>query len=253
MRLAGKKIVVTGASGIAAAGARAAARENAAVFVISLDSTECRELTEEVDGAGFAVADLTDEEQTEGAFESARSRLGSIDGLFAVAGASGRPFGDGPIDEMSLAALVETFRVNGGPAFLAAREAVREMRGHGGSVVLVSSVLVTNPSPEHFSTHGYAAAKGSIHALTTALASRYAADEIRVNCLAPGLVQTPMSERAASAPDILAYATRKQPLARGLLDPESVASAAVFLLSDESAMITGQVLAVDGGWGVTEA
>lgn len=254
MRLADKGIVVTGASGIAAAGARAVAREGGRVFVVSLDRAECEDLTADIDAVGFAVADLRDERAAEEAFAAARSGLGSVDGLLAVAGGSGRRFGDGPLAEMSLDALEETMHMNGNPAFLAAREAVRAMReGNGGSVVLVSSVLVTSPSPKHFSTHGYAAAKGAINAMTTSLAAYYARDRIRVNTIAPGLVRTPMAERAAGDTVIVEYANRKQPLAGGLLDPDDIAAAAVFFLSDESAVITGQLLAVDGGWTVTEA
>ncbi|HEU4894236.1 MAG TPA: SDR family oxidoreductase [Acidimicrobiia bacterium] len=253
MRLLGKKIVVTGASGIAAAGARAATREGAVVFLISLDLEECRDLSSEIGGSAFAVADLSEEEQAEEAFESARSTLGGIDGLFAVAGGSGRRYGDGPLDEMSLEAWESTIRINGRPALVATREAVRSMRDRGGSVVLVSSVLATSPSPSHFSTHAYAAAKGALNSLTVSIAAYYARDGIRVNAIAPGLVDTPMSARAASDPKIVDYARRKQPLAAGLIAPDDVAGTAVFLLSDESAMLTGQVIAVDGGWSVTEA
>ena len=253
MRLADKNIVVTGASGIAAAGARASAREGARVFVISLIPEECEVLTAAIAGTGFAVADLSDETQAEDAFDLARSTMGSIDGLFAVAGGSGRRFGDGPIDEMSLEALGKTIEVNDGPAFLAAREAVRAMRGRGGSILLVSSVLATSPAPRYFATHGYAAAKGAINAMTTALGAYYATEKIRVNAIAPGLVRTPMAERAEGNPDIVEYVAKKQPLVGGLLDPEDIAAAAVFFLSDESSAITGQVLAVDAGWSVTEA
>ena len=89
--------------------------------------------------------------------------------------------------------------------------------------------------------------------MARAMASHYAGDGIRVNMISPGLVRTPMSERAANDPATVAYAGRKQPLAGGFLDPDDVALAALFLLSGDAARITGQVLEVDGGWGVTEA
>ncbi len=253
MRLAGKRIVVTGARGIAAAGARSIAREGGRIFIISLHRQECEALSADIDDAGFAVADLTDEGAAEDAFSAAVSELGALDGVLAVAGGSGRGFGDGPIDEMTLKALEETIRINADPTFLAAREAVRSMRPEGGSVVLVSAVLAASPAPRYFATHGYAAAKGAINSLTTSLAAYYASAKIRVNAIAPGLVRTPMAERAAGNQEIVDYAARKQPLVGGFLEPDDIASAAVFLLSDESAAITGQVLTVDAGWSVTEA
>ena len=117
----------------------------------------------------------------------------------------------------------------------------------------MTSVLATSPVPAHFATHAYAAVKGAEVSLTTTMASYYGPDRIRVNAIAPGLVRTPMAERAAGDRVISAYAARKQPIADALLEPEDVAAAGAFLLGDGSRHITGQVLAVDGGWSVTEA
>jgi NAD(P)-dependent dehydrogenase (short-subunit alcohol dehydrogenase family) len=122
-----------------------------------------------------------------------------------------------------------------------------------GSIVVISSVLASHPSPEMFATHAYASVKGSAQSLVLAMASYYAPHGIRVNAISPGLVDTPMSARAASDPTTMAYATRKQPLVKGMIDAADVASAALFFLSDEARAITGQVLHVDGGWSVTEA
>jgi NAD(P)-dependent dehydrogenase (short-subunit alcohol dehydrogenase family) len=82
------------------------------------------------------------------------------------------------------------------------------------------------------------------------MAAAYVADGIRVNLLQPGLTDTPMAARAATDPATMAYATRKQPLTGPLIDPADIARAAIFFLSDESRAITGQTLAVDGGWSV---
>ncbi len=255
--MAGKGVVITGASGIAAASAHRLKREGADLFVISREESELEELASELAGDGsslpWAQADLTVEGEAEEGFARASAQLGQIDGVLAVAGASGRQFGDGPAHEVSLEAWQKTIAINLSPAFLATRQAIRAMRGgQGGSVVCVGSVLAEHPSSELFATHAYAAAKGAIASFVKVTASYYARDQIRVNAIAPGLVLTPMARRAASDPEIVAYAENKQPLAGGLLDPGAVADAAVFLLSDEAGQITGQVLEVDGGWGVTE-
>lgn len=258
-RLEGKVVVVTGASGIAAAGARKFAGEGADVWIISRSQAACQTLVDEIQAAGgsagSSVADLTDEEMTVAAFGSCIGELGEINGLFAVAGGSGRMYGDGPIHEMPLTGWTKTLEGNGHPAFLAARETVKAMldSGKGGSIVVITSVLAISPVPDMFATHAYAAIKGAEIALTISMASFYAPMGIRVNAVAPGLVDTPMAQRAAQDPDIVAFAARKQPLAGGLLEATDIAEAGVFLLADESRTITGQTIAVDGGWSVTGA
>ncbi len=256
-RLGGKVVFVTGASGIAAAGARRYAAEGASVFIISRSEDSCERLAAEIESdggtAGWAAADLTAEDVTVEAFTQGMSRFGRIDGLFAVAGGSGRRHGDGPVHEIPLDGWAQTLEMNGHPAFLAARETVRSMLEYesGGSIVFVTSVLATSPVSDMFATHAYAAIKGAEIALTTSMASYYAPMGIRVNAVAPGLVDTPMAARAASDPDIVSFAERKQPLVNGLLTADQIADAGLFLLSDESRAITGQTIAVDGGWSVT--
>jgi NAD(P)-dependent dehydrogenase (short-subunit alcohol dehydrogenase family) len=262
-RLAGRVIVVTGASGIAAAGARRFAAEGASVGIISRDPAKTKALAASIAKAGgsveWAAADLRDEAATVAAFGTLHAAFGRFDGLFAVAGGSGRRFGDGPVHEIPLEGWQETLAQNGTPAFLAAREVVRAMLeatardgGARGSIVLVSSILGSYPSPRLFATHAYAAVKGAEVSLARTMAAYYAPHGIRVNAIEPGLVATPMSARASSDPLASAYAAAKQPLAGGFLAAEAIADAALFLLSDEAGQITGQSLAVDGGWSVTE-
>jgi NAD(P)-dependent dehydrogenase (short-subunit alcohol dehydrogenase family) len=257
MRLVDKSIVVTGATGIAAAAALRAATEGARIFVTSLEEGDCRDLVAAIREAGgeasHAQADLTDADQARSAFTAACEYLGRLDGLLGLAGGSGRKFGDGPAHEATAVGWEKTLQINTLPMFLASSLAIPPMRERGGSVVIVSSVLAESPSPHLFATHAYAAAKGAANSYVKALASYYAPDGVRVNAIAPGLVRTPMSRRAAADPETVAYAERKQPLAGGFLEPEHIADAAIFLLSEESRQITGQVLAVDGGWSVTEA
>src|SRR5690606_35622714 len=126
--------------------------------------------------------------------------------------------------------------------------------GHGGSIVVVSSVLATSPSQEHFSTHAYAAAKAGLEGLVRASAAKYARDDIRINALAPGLVDTPMSGRAAGDPHIMSLVRRRQALGGGRIgQPGDLDAAVVFLLSAGASFVTGQVIVVDGGWSVRDA
>ena len=252
-RLQGKVCVVTGATGMAADAALRFVEEGAAVWVIDRDGDHCQAL-----GLPYAVADLREEAATEAAFAAVRRAAGRIDALYAVAGASGRPLGDGPMHELSLRAWEGTLAGNATPAFLAAREALRAMLDQEpgpaagrGSLVLMASVLARRPAPALFATHAYAAAKAATIGLVRAMAAYYAEHGIRVNALVPSLVRTPMSARAAADPASVAFAERRQPLAGGFLDPADVTQAAVYLCSDESRAVTGQVLAVDGGWSVT--
>ncbi len=259
--LQGRSVVVTGARGIAAACARTAAADGARVFVVAKNSVECAELLAELGGTdhGYALADLTSEAQAVEAFDQAHQTLGRVDGLLAVAGGSGRRFGDGPTHEITSEGWQETLALNLTTTFLAARAVVGKMinqkrnAGGRGSIVLMSSILAVAPDGVHFPTHAYAAAKGAIIALGTTMAAYYAPHGVRVNVVAPALVDTPMSTRAASDSATLGYARWKQPLSRGLLDPDAVAATMVFLLSDRARNVTGQLIGVDGGWSVTAA
>ena len=117
----------------------------------------------------------------------------------------------------------------------------------------MGSVLGFSPSPRFFSTHAYATTKAAVFGLTKSAASFYASKNIRFNVLAPALVEAPMSERAQQDPAIMEYIATKQPLDGGRIGrPEDLDGAAVYFMSDESRFVTGQVLAVDGGWSVSE-
>ena len=256
-RLADRVVLVTGSTGIAAATADRAAAEGASVFVVSRTKDNARALAERVERGAWAAADLTDEAAVDAAVTAAVDRFGHIDGLFSAAGGSGRRFGDGPIHSLTGEAWEATAALNLRSQVLVCARVVRAMReqppdasGIRGSILILGSVTAAAPVPELFGTHAYAAAKGALTALMTSMAATYIRDRIRVNLVAPSLTATPMATRAASDPDILEYAARKQPLAGPLLDPDGVAKAAIYFLSDESRAVTGQYLAVDGGWSI---
>lgn len=245
------RAVVTGSTGIAASCARQLAAEGSLVFLISLEADSCLQLAEELGeaAAGWFAGDLRDELIAEEGFAAAAEALGHFDAVLATAGGSARLLGDGWIHEMTLDAWNASIGLNLSTTFLTAREAIRHMQARGGSLVMTSSVLASAPQPENFASHGYAAAKAAINGLTIALASAYGRDGIRVNSVAPGLVSTPMANRAAQDPTIVAFARRKQPVSQGMLAADDVAAALCWLAG--SAGVTGQNFAVDGGWSVT--
>ena len=263
-RLAGRGIIITGATGIAGASARLFAAEGASVVVISRTELSCRELTDEINASGgraaYVVADLTDAVPAQAATLEAISTLDRVDGLFNVAGGSGRRFGDGPLHTLTPEAYEATMRLNAtshvvvtAPVLRAMLEQEPDADSHRGAVVNMGSVLVSRPVPELFATHAYAAAKGTVAALTVSSAAYYASRGIRINMVAPALTTSRMSERAAADEATQAFSRRKQPLARGFVPAEDVAAAALYLLSPESRTATGQTLTVDGGWSIIDA
>jgi NAD(P)-dependent dehydrogenase (short-subunit alcohol dehydrogenase family) len=261
IRLRDRVCLVTGSTGMAAAAARRLAAEDGRVFVVSRTDAHVRALVEELVAAGGsaegAVADLVDEHRVQEVVATCVERFGRIDGLFSVAGASGRRFGDGPIHTVTKDAWERTLEENLTSQALVMRAVVARMRtqepnasGTRGSILLMGSVTASDPSPEYFLTHAYAAAKGALTSLMLTTAAAYLPDRIRVNVVAPGVTETPMARRAATDPAIRAFNARKQPLAGEMMDPDEVAHAAVYFLSDESRAVTGQLLKIDGGWSV---
>jgi len=249
-RFDGKTCLVTGSTGIAAAAARGLAEEGGSVFVVSRTADHARELAHSISGAGWRQADLAQEEEADASVAACVERFGRLDCVYNVAGISGRRFGDGPLHELTVEGWETVMSANARSAFLVTRAAVRHLlaQGSGGAILNMSSVLATSPSPEHFATHAYAASKGAIEAFSRSIAAYYALDGIRVNVIAPALVATPMSRRAQDDPEILAYLADKQPLAGGPIDPADLVGTALYLLSDDARIVTGQVIAVDGGW-----
>lgn len=256
-RLAGKSLVIIGGTtGLGLSAARACLKEGARVVVVGRnpESAGAAEKTLGVQALAF-VGDAADPATAESAVDLAEDSFGGFHGLYHVAGGSGRKFGDGPLHEITDEGWQATLDLNLTSLFNSNRAAVRRFlkRGTGGTVLNMGSVLGWSPSPAFFSTHAYATTKAAVIGLTKASAAYYAGHNIRLNVLAPALVATPMSQRARENDDIMEFIRTKQPLDGGRIGmPEDLDSAAVFFLSDESRFVTGQVLAVDGGWTVSE-
>ena len=262
-RFHGRSVLLTGSTGMAASAARAIAAEGGAVFVTARNRTHLEELAAGITAAGgrcaWHAADLRHEDEVEAAFAAFDAAFGRLDAVYGVAGISGRRYGDGPVHEATLEGWQTVLATNATSQFLVVRAAIGRMLaqqpddiGSRGVVLLMSSALATHPAPTHFATHAYAASKGAIEGLTRAAAASYAPHGIRVNAIAPSLVATPMSRRAQEDGAILGYLADKQPLAGGPIDADAVTAVALHLLSDDARMITGQVIAVDGGWSVSE-
>ena len=223
------------------------------VFVFGVKEDECRSLADELD-AGYTVGDVRDEAAVERGVSECLDRFGRVDALMNVAGISARSLGDGPLHQCTSAAWDTVMNLNAKGTFLMCREVLGwwTKNRQAGVILNTGSVLVRHPQGEHFATVGYAASKGAIEAMSMAAAAYYAPQGIRINVIAPGLVQTPMTARAQGNTEIAKYMVHKQPLRKGMLTAEDIAKTACFLLRQNSSPITGQILTVDAGWTVSE-
>lgn len=235
-----KKILITGGSrGIGAACVRKFAHEGAAVcFVYKNSRAEARKLAEET-GAAPICADLADKKQASDAVKKAAEIMGGIDVLVNNAGVCHFSLftdeSDSQVDEILSANLTS--------AMICAREAAKFMVAqHCGRMINISSVWgICGSSCEAL----YSATKAGLIGLTKALAKELGPSGITVNCIAPGVIDTDMN--AALTPETLEALADETPLCR-IGRPQEVAELAFFLSSEKAAFITGQTIAIDGGF-----
>jgi len=249
-------VIIGGTSGMGLSAASAFLARGAKVVAVGRDDEHLKKARRLLGKAAFVfAAEATNSATASRAIQEAQQRLGGFHGLYHVAGGSGRKMGDGPLHEMSDAGLEATMRLNFYSVVYSNRAAVKAFmeQNTGGSILNMGSVSAFSPAPKYFATHAYAAAKAALVGFTRAVAAYYAPHNIRVNVIAPGLTETPMSQRAKNDENIMHYIKTKQPLDGGRIGaPQDLDEAAVYFMSDSSRFVTGQVLAIDGGWMISE-
>jgi NAD(P)-dependent dehydrogenase (short-subunit alcohol dehydrogenase family) len=249
-------VIIGGTSGLGLSAAKAFMQQGARVLAVGPDPETIRQAQLALGAAALLFqGDASQENTAAQAIGLCLQEWGRLDGLYHVAGGSGRRLGDGPLHEMSLAGWQRTLDLNLTSVMLSNQAAIQTFlaAGQGGTILNMGSVLAYSPAPRFFATHAYAAAKAGIIGFSRSVAAYYAKDNIRVNVVAPGLVATPMAQRAAGDAAIRDYMHTKQPLDGGRIGrPEDLNQAACYFMSAHSGFTTGQVLAIDGGWSVSE-
>ena len=250
MRLKDRVAIVTGgASGIGAASAVAMAREGARVLVVDLNEGGAKKTVEQIEKAGgqaaVARADVTRAVDNQAIVEQAVARWGRLDVFYANAGV---PQWKTDVEDVEEKVFDQIFAVNVKGVWLAAKHALPVMkRQRRGVFLITASTSAIRPRP---GGQTYAASKGAVVVLAKALALETAPHGVRVVAIAPVATHTPMlptfmNKREVDEEGLRAYVATV-PLGR-LNEPSDIAATAVFLASDEAAMITGTCLEVDGG------
>lgn len=249
-RLAGKVAIVTGGGGgIGGATARALAREGAAVLVVDINETAAASVAEGIASAGGTAAawraDLSEEGQAIATVGQATERFGRLDVLHNNAALTDSDFlsADTAVTELSVEVWERTMAVNLRSQMLMCKHAVPIMvEGGGGSIINMSSGASLKGDRTRTA---YGVSKAGVNALTMYVATSHGKKGIRANTILPGLIITDAVR--AHLNDKILGSLGKAVLTRAVGQPEDIADVVVFLASDESRYITGQMLAVDGG------
>ncbi len=247
MRLANKVALVTGAAmGMGEAAARLFAAEGAAVAVVDVNIEGAQAVARRISEAGGHAlacrADVSDANDVKAAVDATVSRFGKLDILYNNAGVD---IEHAPTADYSIELFDRIIAINLRGVFLGMKFAIPHMAGRGGSIINTASVVAFKAMPGGVA---YCASKGAVVAMTKVAAVEYGPAKVRVNCICPGAIETPMLAEArrrmgAGAVD---NAANFAPLRRtGTAD--EVAHLALFLASDESSFITGAAYGVDGG------
>lgn len=243
--LKGKKIIVTGASsGIGRQCSIDFSRMGATVIMIARNAERLNQTLKELVGTDHIVisADLTDFKAVPGIIEAINKSVGKIDGLVNCAGISTTL----PLKLMSVEKLDEFFQTNVYTAIELTREVTKvKHMNTGGSVVFFSSIMgCVGESGKSL----YSMTKGALIAATRSLACEFARRQIRVNCISPGAILTPINEKLPHMADPDQRKLLEEKHLLGLGQTSDISSACIYLLSNASRWVTGQNLIIDGGY-----
>jgi NAD(P)-dependent dehydrogenase (short-subunit alcohol dehydrogenase family) len=245
-RLAGKRIIITGAvNNIGREAALQFITEGARVVVADIDAAAGRRTADELgSGAHFIKADVTKEDEVRDLIERGVAWLGGLDVLVQNAGVQHSGF----VTDFDASKWDALFAVNARAHFFGAKYAIPHLRKSGkGSIVNTSSLAGKRGGP---GMTAYSASKGAVIAFSTALAMELAKDNIRVNTICPGWVDTPFNQPAI---DLMGGRTSQEAVVKSIVPlgrqavPSEIAPLFVYLASDESSYMTAQAITVDGG------
>lgn len=231
-------VVIGATGGIGSATARLLASRGYQLLLVSHNEEKLQTLAGELDMPYF-VADATQFDQVEMAAKHAKEQFGRVDSMINAVGSLILK----PAHITTQKDFDQTIALNVATAFATVRAAASVMRESGGSVVLFSSAAARIGLANH---EAIAAAKGAVEGLAKSAAATYAGKNIRVNAIAPGLVETPLTEVIWSRPRSADASKALHPLGR-LGKPEDIASLCAWLVDPQNSWITGQVIGVDGG------
>lgn len=249
-QMVGRRVVMTGGAGnIGRATAQLLAEHGASVVIGDIDRRGAEETVAMIEAEGgvasYVETDVTDEAAMQNLAQSAAAQLGGIDAAFFNAGLQR----SGSVTEFDLEEWDALFRVNPRHCFLGVKAVTPHLRanGDGGSIVLTSSLAGVKGGP---GMTAYSASKGAIIGFGRALAAELAPDAIRVNTICPGWIDTPFN---APAIDFMGGRASQEEAVRQVVPlarqgtPDEIASGVLYLASDASSYMTGQILLVDGG------
>jgi len=245
-RLTGRRALVTGAaSGIGRATAMRLAREGAAIFCADIDALGAEETAKAISASGGTASsgavDVANLASCEAGVEAAVQALGGLDILANIAGIL-RP---GHTHEQDASVFDLTLSINLTGTFYMCRSALPKLLEGGGAIVNMASAAALQGVPYNAA---YCASKAGVVGLTKSLASEYSRREIRVNCICPGGVMTPMTESGFPVEGLdTGLMARIAPQMQKIGQPEDIAALVAYLASDEAAYMTGSAITIDGG------